>query len=69
MTVSSPVRIEFLGKLSKRFGNEMSVWEFTISDGKFLCKGGIHGNVKVCKTRDELRHLWSKMVGYGYSQV
>ena len=69
MTVSSPVKTEFLGKLRKRFGNEMSVWEFSISDGKFIAEGGIHGNVKICKSREELRHLWSMMIGYGFTQV
>ena len=69
MTVSSPVRSEFFGILRKDFNGRPSVWEFTISDGKFLAEGGLHDNVKICKTREELRHLWTKMIGYGFTQV
>lgn len=69
MTVSSPVRSEIVGTLRKDFNGRISVWEFTVSGDIFIAKGGFSNSRKVCKTREELRHLWSKMIGYGYTQV
>ncbi len=72
MTVSSNSlrTVKIVGTLRKDFNGRSSVWEFMVSDdGKFLAEGGLNHGRKVCKTRDELRHLWTMMVGYGYSEV